>query len=143
MKKSIEPNTYERESFSVERKVVLVVDDNAEILSLNRTVLEIDNIKVFTASSGQEALSILSEINQPDLILLDMQMPDMSGPEFLVILEEKQSDVLKNVPVVFLTAMDRVPVSKAVGCIRKPMDIDKFLEAVHRFIAKGPWLQSA
>ena len=80
---------------------------------------------------------ILTEVDSPDLILLDMRMEDMSGPEFLLELEEKHPEIFENVPIVFLTGVDKVPISKAVGFIRKPMDLDKFLEAVHGFIEMG------
>ena len=96
-----------------------------------------EGYKVLTASGGEEALSVLGEITQPDLILLDMRMQDMSGPEFLAVLEERQPEILEKVPVVFLSAMNEVPVSKAVGFIKKPFDIDEFLESVLRFIEAG------
>ena len=119
------------------KKRILVVDDNADLLSLNRTVLEMDDYEVFTAQSGCEALALLAEIAQPDLILLDMRMEDMLGPQFLLEFEEKRPEIFENVPVVFLSAMEKAPESKAVGFIRKPIDIDKFLAAVHRFIEMG------
>lgn len=137
MEKPAEQNIHAQERTSVEGKAVLLVDDNADLLNLNRTVLEMDGFKVFTALSGQEALTLLAKIGQPDLILLDMRMEDMSGPDFLAVLEKNRPEIIENVPVVFLTAMDKVPPSKAVGFIRKPIDIDKFLVAVHRFIEVG------
>lgn len=119
-------------------KAILVVDDSSDMLLLLKTVLEIGDFGVFTAQSGKEALKVLSEINSPDLILLDMQMDEMSGPEFLVKLNEKMPDLIKAVPVVFLTGMDQVPKGNAVGFIRKPIDdVDKFLKGIHRFIEVG------
>ncbi len=116
------------------KKSILAIDDNAEQLYLNRLILESEGYEVFTALGGSEALSLLSEIKTPDLILLDLQMADMSGPDFLKILEEKKPEILEKVPVVFLTAMDEVPPSNAKGSIRKPIDLDKFTESVFRFI---------
>jgi two-component system response regulator AtoC len=137
VEKPAEENIHTQERPSSEGKVVLVVDDNADLLSLNRTILEMDGFKVFTVLGGEEALALLAEISQPDLILLDMRMEDMSGLEFLEVLEERRPEIIENVPVVFLTAMDKVPPSKAVGFIRKPIDLDKFVVAVHQFIEKG------
>ena len=57
------------------------------------------DFEVFTAASGSQALSVLSEIAPLDLILLDMRMEDMSGPEFLVRLEQTRSDIIESVPV--------------------------------------------
>lgn len=125
------------ESAPTRRKRILVVDDNANLLGLSKTVLEIDDYEVFTAPSGKDALVVLAKIGQPDLILLDMRMKDMSGPDFLLVLEEKRAEIFENVPVVSLTAMDKVPASKAVGFIKKPFDMDDFLVAVHRFIEIG------
>jgi two-component system, sensor histidine kinase and response regulator len=119
------------------RQSILVIDDSIEMLMIQRSVLESDGFAVFTAQSGATALEVLSEIDKPDLILLDVQMEDMSGPEFLNILEQNRPQIIKDVPVVFLTAMDEAPIGKATGYIRKLMDIDKFLEAVHRFIKMG------
>ena len=96
-----------------------------------------EDYKVFTALSGAEAFAVLVNIPRPDLILLDVRMAGMSGPEFLLALEEKRPDIIENVPVVFLTGMDNVPASKAVGFIKKSSDVEKFLEAVHGFIEKG------
>ena len=137
LEKTIEPNIYMQKSERLERKVVLIVDDSSEILSLHRMVLEMDDFKVYTALSALEALEILSQMSSPDLILLDVRMEGVSGAEFLVMLEEKMPEIIENVPVVFLTALDEVPPSKAVGFIRKAIDIDKFVEAVHHFIEMG------
>src|SRR5665213_1695803 len=107
-----------QENIPTRKRTVLVVDDNADLLSLSKTILEIDDYEVFTALSGKEALSILVEINKPDLILLDMRMEDMSGPDFLLALEEKRPEIFECVPVVFLSGVDKVPISKAAGFIR-------------------------
>lgn len=119
------------------KKKILIIDDNAEQLYLVEAILALGDYETITALSGKEALDLLSEVDEPNLILLDMKMPDMSGPEFLLRLEEKLPKILKTVPIVFLTAMDKVPLSKAVGFIRKPFDFDNFLDTVGRFIATG------
>lgn len=126
-----------QKTHSERKKRVLVIDDCEDMLLLSTTILEIDNYDVFTALSGNTALKLLAEIARPDLILLDMYMADMSGLEFLSALEETRPDLLETVPVVFVTALDKVPTSKAVGFIRKPYDFDHFLAAVHGFIERG------
>lgn len=118
-------------------KVVLVIDDNPDILELNRTILEMEGFKVFTALDGSEALRILSENSPPDLILLDMKMEDMSGPDFLLLLEARRPEIVKTVPIVFLTAMEAMPPSKAIGIIRKPFDVDTFVKSVRSFAEMG------
>ena len=137
MEKREEPSVQKYSSAPPARKSVLVIDDNDDLLALLRTVLEIDDYEVFTAHGASEALKTLSEISKPDLIFLDVQMDDVTGPDFLLTLEEKMPAVVKEVPVVFLTGWDEVPKSKAVGFIRKPIDIDSFLKATQRFIESG------
>jgi two-component system OmpR family response regulator len=120
------------------RKSVLVIDDCPDQLALLRTILEIDDYEIFTALSGKAALKVLTAINKPNLIFLDMNMEDMGGSDFLLMLESQMPDVVKEVPVVFLTGMDQVPKSKAVGYIRKPIDsIVSFLKDTRRFIETG------
>jgi CheY-like chemotaxis protein len=131
--------SYARESRATVplKQSVLIVDDGDDILLLHKILLEMEGFDVFTAQSGEEALAILFKIDEPNLILLDMQMADMTGTEFLTLLQEKIPRIIEDVPVVFVTGLDRVPESKAVGFIRKPADREAFIKAVHRFIEMG------
>ena len=63
-----------------------------------------------------------------------MKMGDMCGPDFLKLLEEKKPETRSTVPVIFYSAMDKVPKTKACGFIRKAGSIDQFLKAVHGFL---------
>ena len=130
-----DPNNKEDPPYS--HQSVLVIDDNPDALELNKILLGLAGYDVFTAESGEEAVQVLSEINEPNLILLDMKLGDMSGVEFLFILEEKNPEIIQHVPVVFLTGMNEVPETKAIGFIRKPADKDNFLKAVSQFIEMG------
>ena len=119
------------------KKSVVVIDDSIDFLYLIKIILQMDDYEIFTAQSGKEAFKVLSEMT-PNLILLDMQMDDMSGTDFLIKLEEMLPDLVKSVPVVFLTGMSQVPKSKASGFIRKPIDdIPEFLKQVRNFIDQG------
>ena len=124
-------------TLGVQKESVIVIDDSPDALLLQRIMLENEGFKVFTAESGREALLILSQIDEPNLILLDMQMEGMNGSEFLKVLEKESPNIVRDVPVVFLTGMDKVPKSKAVGFIRKPIDMSKFLKNVHSYIRDG------
>ena len=119
------------------KQAILVIDDSAVTLTLQRIILESEGFKVFVAQSGAEGLAVLSQVDKPNLSLFDMQLKGMVGVNFLTLLEEKKPDVIEDVPIVFLSGMDEVPKSQAVGFIRKPADQDKFLVAVHRFIEMG------
>jgi adenylate cyclase len=128
---------YKNRKTPEEKQSILVIDDCLDMLSIGRSVLEMDGFKVFTAQSGAAAIQTLSEIKTPDLILLDMQMDDMSGSDFLKILETKNPDIINDVPIVFYTGEEQVPQSKAVGFIRKTGDINKLLQSIHHFIEVG------
>ncbi len=130
-------NSNETQKAIFPKQSVLVIDDSFDTLTLQKLLLELEGFEVFTAQSGTEALAVLTKIDEPNLILLDMQMDDMTGAEFLTILEEEQPEIIKDVPVVFVTGLDEVPKSKAVGFIRKPADMDHFLKAVHHFVEMG------
>ena len=116
---------------------ILIVDDNADLVNLSKIMLEMNGYEVFTALSGSQALMILDEMNKPDLILLDMQMGDMPGPDFLNKLEINHPDIVESVPVVFLSGVNRVPESCAVGFMQKPVPMSLFLAAVERYIQQG------
>jgi len=138
VEKSAEPSIHKQCSPTQRKKSVLIIDDGADLLEVQKDFLEIEGFEVFTAQSGTEAFKVLNEINKPDLILLDVQMDEMSGPDFLRMLEEKKPEIVNSVPVVFLSGMEDMPQGRVVGFIRKPFDIDKYLEDVHQFIDLGP-----
>ena len=81
-------------------KLILVVDDEPRLTSMMRLNLETDGLRVQVASSGREALDALRE-EMPDLILLDVMMPNMDGFEAL-----RRIRVASQVPVIMLTAMN-------------------------------------
>ena len=82
-------------------KTIMVVDDNPDIITIVRTILEGKGFNVLSASSGAECLATL-KTQKPDLIVLDIMMPDMDGLEVLTRL--KATSEFSNVPVVLLTA---------------------------------------
>lgn len=82
---------------------VLIVDDQLLNIKLLETVLQ-EEYCVMTASDGKEALRIASGENQPDLILLDVIMPEMDGYEVCIKLREMPET--RDIPVIFLTALN-------------------------------------
>jgi two-component system alkaline phosphatase synthesis response regulator PhoP len=82
-------------------KRILAVDDEKHILRLVQINLEKAGYDVFTASNGREAIEAVREHN-PDLIVMDVMMPEMDGIEALKIL--KSDDATSSIPVVMLTA---------------------------------------
>jgi two-component system alkaline phosphatase synthesis response regulator PhoP len=107
------------------RARVLVVDDEADIVSTVQYRLEFCEFEVITAANGKEGLEKAAN-EKPDIILLDISMPVMSGHEMLERL--KNSPELKDIPVIMFTAFsDAKDVAKAVELgvadyVTKPFD---------------------
>ena len=81
-------------------KLILLVDDEPRLTAMMRLNLETDGLRVHVAASGREALDALRE-EMPDLILLDVMMPNMDGFETL-----RRIRLASQVPVIMLTAMN-------------------------------------
>lgn len=113
---------------------ILIIDDSQDIQFLFSTLLQMDGQNPHTASSAQQALKLLQEGLRPDLILLDLNLEDISGVDFLNQLESENPEILDSVPVVFITGMDQVPQSRASGFIRKPIENKEFIATVHRYL---------
>jgi DNA-binding response OmpR family regulator len=121
-------------------KHILVVDDDENILNLEKTILEQKGFEVTAAQGGAEALKLLGE--RPfDLILLDVMMPEVDG--FTVCRKIKESDRLKEIPVIFLTAKGGGEAlaegfeSGAVMYINKPFTANKLLTIVNTMLESG------
>ena len=109
---------------------ILVVEDDTDVRESIREVLEDAGYAVATASNGKEGLDRL-ERTRPSLILLDLMMPVMSGPELLAILQQRGNDV----PVVVVSAYaDHADASAGVsGFISKPVRLQKLLDTVREY----------
>lgn len=112
------------------RKKVLVVDDEPDTLELVKLVLESGGFEVFLANNGMEALAQIPGVN-PDLVLLDIMMPEMEGWEVFRKIKEKNSKV----PIAILTAkaqnIDKLlglHVLKADDYITKPFGKNELIE---------------
>ena len=118
-------------------KRILVVDDDENILSLERTILEQKGFEVTTAGGGKEALRTLAD--QPfDLVLLDVMMPEVDG--FTVCRKIKEDPKMKDLPVIFLTAKGGGEAlaegfeSGAIMYINKPFTANKLLTIVNTML---------
>jgi len=118
-------------------KKVLVIEDDQDLGSLVAILLQGDGYRVDVARNGREALARMEGEGQgdlPDLILLDMKMPIMNGPEFARELEVRYGH---QAPIVVLTAAADAHRSAAeVGAdawLGKPFDPDKLLSTVRRY----------
>ena len=87
------------------KKTVLVVDDSEMMCFLVKSILETDYLVVIK-KDGQEALDYLNQGNRPDLILLDMLMPNMNGRTFVRRIHSNPK--YGKIPVIFITTVDSV-----------------------------------
>jgi CheY-like chemotaxis protein len=114
--------------------MVLVVEDDEDLVYLITILLEEQGYCVVTASNGREALEEIRR-TVPDLILLDMKMPVMSGPEFARELYARHAPLP---PIVVVTAADdaqrRASEIHADGWLGKPFDPDALLDTVRRYV---------
>ncbi len=118
---------------------VMVVDDDREIVDLTRMILEGGGYEVIPALSGEEALRKVGD-SRPDLILLDINMPDRDGWEILKLL--KVDEGTSRIPVAMfsikLELRDKVQGLKdgAYDYITKPFSYDELLERIGRIFNK-------
>ncbi len=117
---------------------ILYVDDEADIREVAQMALELEpSLEVRACGSGAEALRIVPEW-MPDLILLDVMMPEMDGPTTLRALREHGQEA----PVVFITARSQASEQQALiaagalGVISKPFDPMKLADAVLGYLPR-------
>lgn len=115
-------------------KKILLVDDMRHFLDLETTFLQRAECQILTASTGLEAIR-MARIARPDLILLDIEMPEMNGIQACRIL--KSDPTTKEIPIVVLTSMQMEDEARRAGAdrfLRKPIDEPRFLAEVKRFL---------
>lgn len=121
-----------------QEKTVLHIEDNFDNRLLVRRLLQSAGYKVVEAENAVEAREALKS-NVPDLILMDINMPDIDG--YTLTSQIKANADLRSVPVVAITAnvmrgdREKVFQSGCNGYIEKPIDVDHFLDQVACFIA--------
>ncbi len=120
---------------SVRRKI-LAIDDMPDVLLTIRSFLKI-KYEVFTATNHMTALQVLAH-KDPDLILLDIEMPDKDGFDILRLIRKIRG--YENTPVIFLTSnvtTDNIRRSRAMGgndFIRKPIDSQVLLSRINKYL---------
>ncbi len=119
-------------------KTVLVVEDNELNMKLFHDLLEAHGYNILQTKDGMDALRLARE-HKPDLILMDIQLPEVSGLEVTKWI--KEDDELKSIPVIAVTAFamkgDEEKIREG-GCeayIAKPISVTNFLETVQRFLS--------
>jgi two-component system cell cycle response regulator DivK len=120
--------------------LILIVEDNDKNLKLVRDVLQVKGYATIEAGSGEDGIRLAGERN-PDLILMDIQLPGMNGIEALKVL--RANPATAGIPVVAVTAsvmqQDRNLITEAGfdGYIGKPLNLKEFLESVRATLERG------
>jgi two-component system cell cycle response regulator DivK len=118
-------------------KTVLIVEDNELNMKLFHDLLDAQGYRVLQTKDGMEALDIARE-HHPDLILMDIQLPEVSGLEVTKWLKEDAT--LRSIPVVAVTAFAMKGDEETIrqgGCeayLSKPISVAGFIETVRRFL---------
>lgn len=138
--------TYQETSKDVERhsrpvrapaKSVLIVEDNELNMKLFHDLLDAHGYRTIQTRNGLDAVALARQ-HMPQLILMDIQLPEVSGLDVTRML--KQDDVLRDIPVVAVTAFamkgdeERIRSGGCEAYISKPISVATFLDTVRRFI---------
>ncbi len=118
-------------------KTVMIVEDNDLNMKLFHDLLDAHGYQTLQTRNGMEALALARE-HHPDLILMDIQLPEVSGLEVTKWL--KEDDNLRSIPVVAVTAFamkgdeERIREGGCEAYISKPISVSKFMDTVRQFI---------
>ena len=121
--------------------LVLIVDDNARNRKLARDLLRSARFRTLEAATAAEGIALASE-HRPDVILMDLRLPDLDGMEAARIL--RAGSRTSGIPIVALTALqldardDWLLDAGFAGYIVKPIDTDDFPDVVRRYCGRGP-----
>jgi two-component system cell cycle response regulator DivK len=121
------------------QKKILYVEDTYENRILIRRILQADGHIVLEAENARHALEVL-ETETPDLILMDINMPDIDG--YTLTAQLRTRPKLTNIPILALTAnvmrgdRERTLEAGCDGYIQKPIDVDAFSELINRFLKR-------
>ncbi len=122
-------------------KKILIIEDNRSIRENLIDVLETNNFQVFAASNGKEGIKLVSTINNPDLILCDIMMPEFDGYDVKAKLLENEHDAL--IPFIYLTAKSEVSdvrkgmILGADDYIVKPFDNRELVDSINTRLSKN------
>ena len=119
-------------------KTILIVEDNDLNMKLFNDLLQAHGYNTLQTKDGREAVALVRE-NRPDLVLMDIQLPEISGLEVTKMI--KADEELKDIPVIAVTAFamkgdeERIREGGCEGYIAKPISVPTFLETVAKYLA--------
>ena len=118
---------------------ILYVEDNPDNRMLVRRILTAENYKLLEATNAVQAINLL-ETTTPDLILMDINMPDMDG--YTLTTRIRSMPGLERVPILALTAnvmrgdKEKTLEAGCDGYIQKPLDVDQLIREIEKFLAR-------
>ena len=121
-------------------KTILIVEDNENNMMLVRDVMQLKGYTVLEAVTGAEGVRLAIEA-KPDLVLMDIQLPDMDG--IAALAQIRASEAAKNIPMLAVSASvmpdetQRIVASGFDAYITKPLNMKSFVETVEKFIGKA------
>lgn len=119
----------------MQKKCVLIYDDDQEILTVCKAILDAEDYRVETLANCENILNDIHEI-QPDIILMDLWIPRIGGENAIKLMHENEA--ARDIPVILFSANDEIEkISKridATGYLRKPFDISTFKETIEQNI---------
>lgn len=122
-------------------ETILIVEDDPASLTLTRDLLQVHGYSTIEAATGQEAVALARE-KKPDLILMDMRLPDMEGTAATTLL--RQDAETKDIPIVALTAFamkgdrEKMLCAGCDGYISKPINTREFPGIIESFLKEAP-----
>ena len=125
---------------SENKGTILYVEDNVDNRTLVRRILLSEDYDLIEATNAAECLKVL-ENTKPDLILMDINMPDMDG--YTLTAKIKTTPGFERVPILALTAnvmrgdKEKTLEAGCDGYIQKPLDIDQLVHEIERFLARS------
>ena len=117
-----------------EARRILAIEDNADIRQLISVILEREGYQISTAADGISGLSLIKE-TKPDLVLLDVMLPEFSGFEVLDALRKDKNSKVREVPVLMITSKSTVEdVDQALELGAKPFRPEKLVQKVRELL---------
>jgi len=122
----------------MKKKILIVDDEPDQVFTVQKSIeASSDEFEVFSATSGEQSIEFLQKHEPPDLILLDIMMPQMDGIE--VIKKIRENPVWSHIPVVFLTARtDKLSIEDSMDLgddyLEKPFDIDDLMKRIQKAV---------
>ena len=121
-------------------RTILIVEDNEKNMKLVRDIVRHNGHETIEATTGTEGVRLAVE-RRPDLVLMDIQLPDIDGIEALRRIREDRS--LDTIPVIAVSAsvmpddQQKIVTSGFDAFVTKPINLKQFLDTVQRFLADG------